>query len=930
MKKRILTVLLAVCLVFALGTVTALADDNAVTLKVNSSATYDSGNVPARAEGATYKTLEEAISNAASGDTIEIESNLDADISKPTSNNNGVYQITKNLTIDGNGNTITAKGTANSSAGVKNVHVFNISGTGLTVSIKNVIIDGNNIAKHGVNVYNETGTTTVNLTGVTSKDNIGYGVCNGGASVVASGLNTSGNGWGGVNVDPNVNTKASFSMSSGNLAETASIVLDSDPNQTNTVNLTGGTYETVMTNTPDENVERSQGTNNISVSGATVGTISLNGTGTDTVNVSKSSRVTNIVSGHADTNKPSVTVTDSTVGNMDKAKFNLTANGSTINGTQQTDYVAKVGDTYYDDLQAAINAAPANGTVTLLKDIEVDLANVTNALYSINGNVTIDGNGKKIAVKDGSEKEVKIFNVVNATVKFEDLTIDGNDVARHGIQAYGTNCVVTLDNVNSKNTTGYGILANGGAKVTATKLYTSGNGWGGVNVESKDGATEFTMTSGTLADTYSVVVENSGTTTKASKVNLRGGTYNNIQIKTANTSVAISGGTYRDIVGSSDPKYTLNGTEVSITGGTFSYRQPSSYVDVDYLVAGSDYSYYSTFSSALSAAVVGDSIECLNNSIDTYEVEFSYEKNVSDTYEVPKNTSITLPTGTYDSKTIEGWKRDYDGEVFKAGASVKITRNTDFTVILRNGQYNIVIDDDIKHGDVSTDVSSADKGATVYIYVDPDIGYVLDDLNVYYGANNRYSVTVSYVRAGVYKFTMPNASVYITATFKYAALPFTDVNRSQWFYDEVYYVYTNGMMEGDSATTFNPDGRMTRAMFWAVLGRIDGATITGNDWAEEARAWAMREGVSDGTNPNDYVTREQMVTMLWRYAGEKNGSASLIRYTDADKISSYAVEAMRWAIGNGIIEGMTSTTLEPQGTATRAQCAAIFMRFDQM
>ena len=231
---------------------------------------------------------------------------------------------------------------------------------------------------------------------------------------------------------------------------------------------------------------------------------------------------------------------------------------------------------------------------------------------------------------------------------------------------------------------------------------------------------------------------------------------------------------------------------------------------------------------------------------------------------------------------------------------------------------------------MSTDVSSADKGATVYIYVDPDIGYVLDDLDVYYGYRNQYSVNVKFVRTGVYSFIMPGNNVYITATFRYESLPFTDVNRSQWFYDEVYYVYTNGMMEGDSATTFNPDGRMTRAMFWAVLGRIDGATITGNDWAEEARAWAMREGVSDGTNPNDYVTREQMVTMLWRYAGEKNGSASLIRYTDADKISSYAVEAMRWAIGNGIIEGMTSTTLEPQGTATRAQCAAIFMRFDQM
>ncbi len=156
------------------------------------------------------------------------------------------------------------------------------------------------------------------------------------------------------------------------------------------------------------------------------------------------------------------------------------------------------------------------------------------------------------------------------------------------------------------------------------------------------------------------------------------------------------------------------------------------------------------------------------------------------------------------------------------------------------------------------------------------------------------------------------------------------MNRNQWFYDEVFYVYTNGMMEGDSATTFNPDGQMTRAMFWAVLGRIDGANITGANWVDEARSWAMRKGVSDGTNPNDYVTREQMVTMLWRYAGEKNGTAYLGGYTDSGKISSYAVEAMRWAIGNGIIEGMTSTTLVPQGTATRAQCAAIFMRFDQM
>ena len=123
---------------------------------------------------------------------------------------------------------------------------------------------------------------------------------------------------------------------------------------------------------------------------------------------------------------------------------------------------------------------------------------------------------------------------------------------------------------------------------------------------------------------------------------------------------------------------------------------------------------------------------------------------------------------------------------------------------------------------------------------------------------------------------------------------------------------------------------MTRAMFWAVLGRIDGATITGANWVETARSWAMAEGVSDGTNPNDYVTREMMVTMLWRYAGEPESEESLSGYSDAANVSDWAAEAMSWALETGVIEGVTATTLQPQGTATRAQCATIFMRYDAL
>ena len=241
--------------------------------------------------------------------------------------------------------------------------------------------------------------------------------------------------------------------------------------------------------------------------------------------------------------------------------------------------------------------------------------------------------------------------------------------------------------------------------------------------------------------------------------------------------------------------------------------------------------------------------------------------------------------------------------------------------------YDIEIAD-TANGSVDTSLSNASAGSTITITATPDSGYSVASVTVT-GPDGR--VDVARVNATTYTFKMPAGDVTVRVTFTDSdALPFTDVSAGQWFYDAVAYVYTNGMMEGDSATTFNPDGTMTRAMFWAVLGRIDGATITGTNWADRAREWAMAEGVSDGTDPNGLVTREQMVTMLWRYAGEPESSASLSAYTDAESVSDWAEAAMRWAIDEGIITGMTDTTLVPQGTATRAQCAAIFMRFDQM
>ena len=246
--------------------------------------------------------------------------------------------------------------------------------------------------------------------------------------------------------------------------------------------------------------------------------------------------------------------------------------------------------------------------------------------------------------------------------------------------------------------------------------------------------------------------------------------------------------------------------------------------------------------------------------------------------------------------------------------------------------YEITIDDDIRYGEITTDPEDyAAEDDTVEVYFKPSNGYKLKTIEVFTGKDFDDEVTVRLHSSGdYYRFTMPDGDVYITAEFERTTMPFTDVRTTDWYYDEVLYVYNNGLMEGVSSYSFNPSGTMTREMFWAVLGRIDGQSITGTNWASQARSWAMNEGVSDGTNPTSLITREEMVTMLWRYAGSRAASGGLSRFNDASTISSWASTAMSWAVNNGIIDGVTSNTIQPRGTADRAQCAAIFMRYDQM
>lgn len=157
--------------------------------------------------------------------------------------------------------------------------------------------------------------------------------------------------------------------------------------------------------------------------------------------------------------------------------------------------------------------------------------------------------------------------------------------------------------------------------------------------------------------------------------------------------------------------------------------------------------------------------------------------------------------------------------------------------------------------------------------------------------------------------------------------PFYDVSAGAWYYDAVKYAWEHELMNGVTATQFSPNTTLNRAMIWTMLARLDGVNTDGGaSWYAKAQEWAMAEGVSDGTDPMGAVTREQLVTMLWRFKGEPTVDF-LLTAKDADTVSSWAYEAMRWAVAEGIIEGDENGLITPTATATRAQAAAIFMRF---
>ena len=581
---------------------------------------------------------------------------------------------------------------------------------------------------------------------------------------------------------------------------------------------------------------------------------------------------------------------------LDMNGHSITANDNAINiitpvtGTPESANIvitnsAAVESVIYGGIEIS-NNDKVNGTVytfTLDKNVKVSadvamhvLGNGAEGSVTVNINGTVESTGDDAAIQGNGLRDGTVININDGAV------VDGGNAA--GIY-HPQNGVL---NINGGTVKGYtGIYMRDG------KLNISGGSIIGIG----DPAGHPDATGGYLPNGDALVVDNSGYPPEPPTVNITGGSFDSEKAEAV--SSVVSGSGEQPITG-------------FISGGEF-----SSSVSV-YVEPGRDFEAYDngTYSYYATRQEAEEHGEVSYVGADGVTVTFKDGSSVTEVY-YEKNATVILPNASRSGYIFLGWRSG--DKTFSAGESVVVSADVTFTAVWGNlpdtaGTYPITVADPA-NGAVSVSLPNASEGAVITVTAKPDEGYVLA------------YVTVDGQRISGSSFTMPGHAVTVSAVFVRAGLPFTDVAYGDWFYDEVAYVYANGLMEGVSDTAFEPGGGMTRAMVWAILARIDGVTVTGSNWAETARSWAMAKGISDGENASAPVTREQLVTMLYRYAGEPVVSGSLTGWADAASVSGWAGSAMTWAVNRGIITGATESTLAPADGATRAQCAAILMRY---
>lgn len=250
------------------------------------------------------------------------------------------------------------------------------------------------------------------------------------------------------------------------------------------------------------------------------------------------------------------------------------------------------------------------------------------------------------------------------------------------------------------------------------------------------------------------------------------------------------------------------------------------------------------------------------------------------------------------------------------------------------------------HGSVTVSTAHPDHGEVVTIVPQPESGYAVEAVMVTDADGEAIAVTA--LEDGTYQFTQPRGTATISVTFAkkpVEPLPFVDVAAEEWYGEAVAAVYARGLMTGTAEDTFAPELVATRGMVVSILHRLAGSPtvsaevfedVTADDWYGQAVAWAASEGIASGTSaetfsPNAAVTREQLAALLCNFVAQQGmdttARSDLSSFDDVETVSDWAQDAVSWAHAEGLFAGTSATTLSPQGEATRAQLAAMLVRF---
>lgn len=966
MKRKLLSILLTLCLAFSLLPTAALADGEGTPALAEVSAAAGTA-LPAAVDGVI--TLENG--------TYVMSEDTTATIKVP----NG-----KNATLDLNGKTLTNK-TGEHTIIVENGATLTITGNGIVDNVSHgkaaiynegeVTLNGGTFERsaekgtyspygNGGNSWYTIanyGTMEIN-TGVTVKNAGGYSsmIRNGGDVTADCNLTIKGGNFtGGVNTVKN-DSFGVLTINGGNFSNTAKYVIMN----WNKAEITAGTFQTLDTASAVLFTSAYGGDAN------TIGKLSISGG-----EFKHASDTQEMIVDHYDaSNSGTAAVTggkfDADISKYISTDYVQSADG-TVEKLGETNAVAKVGDTYYKTLADAVAAAD-NNTVTLLKDVTAGitipagktmtldlngktLTNVNDHTILNNGNLTITGTGK---VDNISHAKGALYN--KGTVVVNGGTFDRSKENGKTSNDSGSNSWYTIKNVGSMTIHDGATVQTAGNNTTLGKFsslvsngyfdandYSTNKGLdqpiltidggtfrGGLNTIKNDDRAKLTINGGTFSNYYQAVVQNhniaeitGGTFTAASDANAETyGIYNcgcgaEIDLGT----LTVSGGTFTGATYAVAEVSSLNAA-VNISGGQFAGTKAaivkSSTSKATIAVSGGK------FSSDPSVYVVGNGN---TNIVKRDGSEGAYTYTVLAKSGLTSGVYLTNPSGAlasnyYVSSTANGvWTVSYSAPYSGGSSSYDPT-------------YSVSTPSKTEHGTVTVSPKSASKGDRVTVTVKPDSGYVLETLTV--TDKNGNELTLKDKGNGKYTFTMPAGKVEVKATFMEDNSMlnfFYDVPNNAYFYEAVKWAVENGITTGVGNDLFAPEQPCTRAQIVTFLWRAAGSPepkgaasgmtdVVSGSYYEKAVAWAIENGITTGTttstfSPDATCTRAQAVTFLARALKAKAASAA--EFSDVPT-GSYFADAVAWAAANGVTEGIGGGLFGSDNDCTRGQIVTFLYR----